>query len=437
MSELLLGFYGDDFTGSTDAMEAMALHGLRTLLFIEPPRQEVLREYEHIQCVGIAGTSRSMAPMAMNEEMSKAFRALDELEPLLVQYKICSTVDSSKERGSLGVAIEAGRGLFSNQRIPFVAACPQLGRYTVFGHHFAKQGVDVYRLDRHPTMSVHPSTPMQESDLRLVLEEQSEENVTLVNVLELEEKTVVEGKHVAVFDTVTLDDQKQVAKRVLEQAFEHEGSTFVVGSSGLNYGCASYWQEKGWHRSVVPTGSRLTNVTQIAAVSGSASPLTKKQIEHAEANGFCSLHVTWTNREEVLGRSHKALREGKSVLIYTAKGSDDPAIAAMKHALQEDGVTDTAQALGLLLGELLKELVDTHRLQRVAVAGGDTSGFVVRTLGIHALEVEQPLSPGAPLCLGYKKDPNEAPLEIALKGGQLGRESFFLDVLRGRCVDGA
>ncbi|MFS0788242.1 four-carbon acid sugar kinase family protein [Shouchella sp. 1P09AA] len=437
MSELLLGFYGDDFTGSTDAMEAMALHGLRTLLFIEPPKQEDLRDYEHLQCVGIAGTSRSMAPKAMKEEVSKAFRALEELEPLLVQYKICSTVDSSKVRGSLGVATKAGRALFSNQRIPFVAACPQLGRYTVFGHHFAKQGDEVYRLDRHPTMSVHPSTPMQESDLREVLREQSEEDVTLVNVLELEEKTVAEGTHVAVFDTVTLDDQKQVAKRVLEQAFEHEGSTFVVGSSGLNYGCASYWKEKCWHRSVVPNGSRLTNVTQIAAVSGSASPLTKRQIEYAETNGFCCLHVTWTNREDVLQQAHTALREGKSVLLYTARGSGDPAIAAMKHALQGEGVTDTAQALGLLLGDLLKELVDTHRLQRVAVAGGDTSGFVVRTLGIHALEVEQPLAPGAPLCLGYKKDSNEAPFEIALKGGQLGRESFFLDVLRGRCVDDA
>ena len=30
-SELLLAFYGDDFTGSTDAMEALALSGLRTV----------------------------------------------------------------------------------------------------------------------------------------------------------------------------------------------------------------------------------------------------------------------------------------------------------------------------------------------------------------------------------------------------------------------
>src|SRR5690606_33219240 len=34
--ELLLTFYGDDFTGSADAMEALALGGVPTALFLEP-----------------------------------------------------------------------------------------------------------------------------------------------------------------------------------------------------------------------------------------------------------------------------------------------------------------------------------------------------------------------------------------------------------------
>ena len=43
-SELLLAFYGDDFTGSTDAMEALALSGLRTVLFLSPPTPELLAQ---------------------------------------------------------------------------------------------------------------------------------------------------------------------------------------------------------------------------------------------------------------------------------------------------------------------------------------------------------------------------------------------------------
>ena len=36
-SNLLMAFVGDDFTGSTDAMESLARHGIRTVLFTEFP----------------------------------------------------------------------------------------------------------------------------------------------------------------------------------------------------------------------------------------------------------------------------------------------------------------------------------------------------------------------------------------------------------------
>ena len=37
MPERLLSFYGDDFTGSSDVMEAMASRGVRTVLFTRLP----------------------------------------------------------------------------------------------------------------------------------------------------------------------------------------------------------------------------------------------------------------------------------------------------------------------------------------------------------------------------------------------------------------
>jgi hypothetical protein len=43
------------------------------------------------------------------------------------------------------------------------------GRYQAFGNLFATVEGTAYRLDRHPTMSRHPVTPMTEADLRLHL----------------------------------------------------------------------------------------------------------------------------------------------------------------------------------------------------------------------------------------------------------------------------
>ena len=61
MNPLLMAFYGDDFTGSADAMEALTVNGVRTALFLGHPTEERLKEnLQNLQAVGISGTSRSM-----------------------------------------------------------------------------------------------------------------------------------------------------------------------------------------------------------------------------------------------------------------------------------------------------------------------------------------------------------------------------------------
>src|SRR3984885_934667 len=72
MSNLLLTFYGDDFTGSTDALEQLTLAGIRTVLFIEPPTTAQLRKFPGLQAVGVAGMTRSMVTGAMEKELRLA-----------------------------------------------------------------------------------------------------------------------------------------------------------------------------------------------------------------------------------------------------------------------------------------------------------------------------------------------------------------------------
>jgi len=55
MSKLLLTFYGDDFTGSTDALEQLTLAGIRTALFIKPPTTAQLKKFPGLQAIGVAG----------------------------------------------------------------------------------------------------------------------------------------------------------------------------------------------------------------------------------------------------------------------------------------------------------------------------------------------------------------------------------------------
>ena len=89
---LLLTFYGDDFTGSTEAMEALTLAGLRTVLFFSPPAPELLESrFADLSCMGVAGTSRAMSPAEMDRELEPILRALWRAGAPLLQYKVCST----------------------------------------------------------------------------------------------------------------------------------------------------------------------------------------------------------------------------------------------------------------------------------------------------------------------------------------------------------
>jgi uncharacterized protein YgbK (DUF1537 family) len=79
----------------------------------------------------------------------------------------------------------------------------------------------------------------------------------------------------------------------------------------------------------------------------------------------------------------------------------------------------------------MQRLLDASNVRRVVVAGGDSSGAVASHLGIQALTVAAGLAPGAPLCRAWSSQAARDGLQIVLKGGQMGSESFYGDVLRG------
>src|SRR5215469_8867726 len=117
MTKLLLTFYGDDFTGSTDAMEQLTLADVRTVLFVEPPTPAQLKRFPNLRAIGVAGMTRAMAPEAMAKTLRPAFQKLKKLGARHIHYKVCSTFDSSPQIGSIGRALEIGSEIF---RSPFV-----------------------------------------------------------------------------------------------------------------------------------------------------------------------------------------------------------------------------------------------------------------------------------------------------------------------------
>ena len=129
--EPIFSYYGDDFTGSTDALEALAANGVPAVLFLRPPDAEDLRAFRGCRAIGIAGDSRSRSPAWMRSALPPVFACLREIGAPIMQYKVCSTFDSSPETGSIGCALEIGQEVFGvpSPRLNFVAGLKwSLGR---------------------------------------------------------------------------------------------------------------------------------------------------------------------------------------------------------------------------------------------------------------------------------------------------------------------
>lgn len=309
-----------------------------------------------------------------------------------------------------------------------------MGRYVAFGNLFARSGQDspVYRLDRHPTMSLHPVTPMREADIRRILAEQTDREVHLIDAAELDRGEVTCAGPVALFDTVS-DGHLPVIGRAVWEAARTSPPVFAVGSSGLEYALVAHWQNA--EELDGPPESRGQPVGQVVAVCGSCSPVTARQIGWAREHGFIDVSLSpehWAgpnpDPSPVVESIAEVVGSGRSAIVHAATGPDDLRIDAVRRA----GVADTSERLGRFLGALLERLFAEFELPRACVAGGDTSGFVARALGIESLEFVAPIAPGSPLCRVAAPGRPAHGRELCFKGGQVGKADFFELVRRGR-----
>ena len=473
-SDLRLAFYGDDFTGSTDALEVLAFAGLRCALFLAVPSADTLHELGPFDAIGIAGDSRSMSPTEMDSQLPAVLAAMARLPTPLVHYKVCSTFDSSPAIGSIGRVMDLARAVFGDGVIPVVAGTPALGRYCVFGNLFARSGTDaqVHRLDRHPIMNTHPVTPMTEADLARHLSAQTGQQIARFELPHLAsnrlamdrelERLVAQAPGAILFDAATPAHLTEVGRLLdgLSRATPLRGGPlFSVGSSGLEYAMTQWWRESGAHpKAATPIAAdfkRFDAVSQVLAVSGSASALSALQIDAAVAAGFVDLPVDARalvagadsdDSQDSLGRladrAILALQQGHSVMLHTARGAHDPRIESMLAALVSSGLSrgQAKHEGGRLLGQRLGQLVDTVLravpLRRLLLSGGDTASQITQRLAPDALLIAARLAPGAPLCRVVSRERHLQQLQIALKGGQMGRADYFVKALRGTAQTG-
>ena len=152
-------------------------------------------------------------------------------------------------------------------------------------------------------------------------------------------------------------------------------------------------------------------------LAGSSSSATNTQVRHWIDAGQPAYRIQpqqLAQGEPVAQRALEWAADKNEVLIYATAAADE-----VRQAQLAIGVERAGQLVEQCLGQIAAELVRKD-VRRLVVAGGETSGAVVQTLGVSQLRIGPTIDPGVPWTQAH-----ERPLLLALKSGNFGRADFF------------
>lgn len=434
-----LVYYGDDFTGATDTLGTAARAGLRALLFLKTPDAGRLAHTGPLDVLGIAGAARAMAPAQLQAELAPVAELFRSLGARVLHYKTCSTFDSAPHIGSIGAAVRVLRAAVEQPWTAIVGGQPNLGRYCLFGNLFAAAGSggEVFRIDRHPTMSRHPVTPMDEADLRLHLAKQGLADVCSVPYTaasrggEALDNALRQALHSPPADAVLFDvaDASQLAAIGDVLWARAQGSTLLaVGPSSVVDALATAMpmsREHGNAAAQAHTGMAPAS-GPVLVLAGSLSPVTARQVAAAK-----SFDIVWLDAHRLAQRDPAALSDHADAITRSlALGHHVLACTRAPNAASP-GVGLDAQALARAGGDLLAKVLATTPLKRIGVAGGDTSSHGVQALDAWGLSYVADMGAGASLCRVHSDDARLDGMELMLKGGQMGSVDVFERLVHG------
>jgi uncharacterized protein YgbK (DUF1537 family) len=411
----LLGCIADDFTGATDLAGMLVERGMRTILVLGTP---VGRAAVEADAVVVALKSRTSPVRAAVESSLSALAWLRAVGCRQVFFKYCSTFDSTSE-GNIGPVAEALMQALDTQ---FTLACPAFpdNRRTVYqGHLFV--GPDLLS---ESGMRHHPLTPMTDANLCRVLAAQTERPVGLIDhatvrrgaaeIRKSMDSLCAEGIGFAIADAITNEDLD-----ILGEA--GAGLALLTGASGLARGLPENFRRAGLlpdrerHDALPPTTGRS------AVIAGSCSVATQGQVATMAARyPAFRLDVGVLEGGEAVDAALEWARsyyEHGPFLIYSTARTEEVAATQNRFAGAGTMIEETLAAIA-------RRLVLDLGIRRVIVAGGETSGAVVKALGIRELLIGPKICPGVPWTSAQA--PDGSVLALALKSGNFGAPDFFL-----------
>ncbi|EXL10539.1 membrane protein [Aquamicrobium defluvii] len=415
---LVFGAIADDLTGALELASMLVARGVETTLSVgtETPSS--------FGAAHVIALKSRVAPI--EEAVASVLAALDVLQERGVRqvfFKYCATFDSTAQ-GNIGPSAEALLERLDASHALFVPALCETQRTVYLGHMFGGRqllGESPKRFD--------PLTPMTDSNLVRVLQAQSRGKVGLI------EHTIVAGGPDAVRSYCERETKEAGTSLFLADTLSEQqlgilaaaavDMPLLTGNSSVAAHLPPLWFERGLAEPRANVDLPGIDGPGAVLVGSLAAQSAEQLARFSHSGDVLDVDVSraYTGHDVVAEAARfaaGAIASGRDFAVNTAMPQ-----VLVDRLQTEHGRLHVAGQAERILSAIARIVVQDLGVRRLVVAGGETSGAIVRALDVKELEVGPYREPG------FSRAVAHAPHEIAimLKSGKLGGPDIFASAL--------
>lgn len=414
-STATLGIIADDMTGALMVAAYYETAGIKTAVVTEI---DAIRECGGEAVVIWAGRTRLADPEEACLKITRAADAFDAIGCDQVIYKVCASFDST-ERGNVGPAADILSARYNPSSLLF---CPGFPKFNATVH----QGYLFYRsrLISESVKRYDPATPMSDPDMVRFIGKQTAEPVGLLPhsvMLKGREAAqehlnamATEGTCYCVVDASDDGDVKIAAELARTQP-TMVSSDAVLIQLGI---------DRFAPKPAISVAPPLPSSGTAAVLVGTVGPIADGQIAvFAEKHPVLTLDLIKDGSVEAMvskSMQWAKTHHGNQPYLISTTVHD----SRVKEIQAELGVRGASEKGERLMSELAYAISQLG-VNKLIVVGGETSGGVIKRLGIHRLRALPDNGIGTGFC--ESEDSNQT--RFFFKSGKTGTETVLLDAL--------
>lgn len=402
----------DDFTGALDTGVQFASSGSVTSV-ITDINFNINSVEDNIQILVIDSETRHLG---INDAYEIVFEIVKKAKEYGIPY-IYKKTDSAL-RGNVGSELEAVLKASGVEVLSFIPAFPKVGRTTKGGIQYINE-IPVHE----SVFGNDPFEPVINSYIPNIIKEQSSINVEVIDRDKMAES--YSNPTIAVYDAESDEELRNIARELrLSNRIK-----VTAGCAGFANVLSEYFYNDD------SEDGKLKFQQSFLVLCGSVNPITKRQLDYAELNGFKRLRIKAyqkldseyfesTEGEKVIEQWVQVIKNNKRCIVDTndLEGMEETIEYGNKKNMSIEQIRLTISSN---LGLIGKKLWDKGIRCTILFTGGDTLLGFMNKMGIHKMTPICELSHGTVLSeivLAGEK------LQVISKSGGFGSEDILKEI---------